>query len=254
MRFLRRSIVSGPGFFALTLALLFASVTDGTADPRRFATSFEHVDEFAGFYIVPQNYMGSASHDLSDDRVHSGRFAHRAWVTQANPSIRFRNTNHRAYPTIQLYTLEGGAFRTPVEVIFWVWLDMEIEEGEWFSLATLDHTTSDRWDPVLVNLSDEGFVHLMHTPTNGRGERSFQTDSIRFPQRQWVELSILLHFDRRAGYAEVRQDGQLVSAAPVRRGNGFLTQAHFGMYAPPTITNGVVYNDDLVIVEAAVEQ
>ena len=242
---------SGIGYVTgALLGLILLPVWQAGAEPRRYATGFEAIADFAGFYIVPQGHKGTTFQELSGEVVRSGRLAHKAWITGPNrPSSWFVNNNHRGYPTIQLYKLPGGGFRTPVRVVLWVWLDMEIAKGEWFSFATLDHTTSDTWDPVLVNLSDEGFVHLMHVPGNGRSEWSFQTDSIRFPQRQWVELRVELHFDKDAGYAAVWQDGQLVSRAPVRRGNGRLTQAHFGMYAPPSVTGGVVYNDDLTITE-----
>lgn len=221
------------------------------AEPRIFSTSFEAVTDFEAFYIVPQNHKGTASHDLSREVVRSGLFAHKGWVTAANPPNSWgRNNNHRGYPTIQLYKLPGGAFQTPANIEFWVWLDMELSKGQWFSFATLDHTTSNQWDPVLVNLSDEGFIHLMHVPTNQKSEWSFQTSTIKFPMKRWVKLSVTLHFDKNDGYAEVYQDGQLVSRAPVRRGNGMFTQAHFGLYAPPSVTNGVVFNDDLTIIEA----
>jgi len=235
-------------FVTLMVAALAAG--QGHTQGRTYATSFESVSEFSRFYIVPQNYMGTSSHDLSSEVVRSGRFSHKAWMTGPNPASRFwKNNNHRGYPTIQLYKLPKGAFKTPVKVVFWVWLDMDLSKGEWFSFATLDHTTSNRWDPVLVNLSDEGFVHLMHIPVNGDSNRTFQTDTIKFPMRQWVELTVLLHFDAKNGYARVFQNRELVSSGPVRRGDGWLTQAHFGLYAPPSMTEGVVFNDDLVITE-----
>ncbi len=219
---------------------------------RTYQTSFESVDDFAGFYIVPQDARPTASHDLTTEIVRSGRFSHKGWVTGPNwPSSRFVNNNHRGYPTIQLYKLEGGAFRTPVKIEFWVWLDMDLKPGEWFSFATLDHTMRDIWDPVLINLSDEGIVHLMHVPTNGRGITTYQNETLKFPFRQWVKLTAELHFDRDNGYAKVWQDDVLVSEAEVRRGNGLFTQAHFGLYAPPSIASGVIYNDDLVIREMA---
>ena len=233
------------------IGLIFSLYAGQTfAGPRVYSTSFEAVSDFDNFYIVPQNHKGTSSHELSRETVHSGEFAHKGWMTAANPASNWvRNNNHRAYPTIQLYKLPDGAFRTPVKIEFWVWLDMEFSDGEWFSFATLDHTTSDRWDPVLVNLSDEGFVHLMHVPTNGKGVHSFQTDTIKFPMRQWVKLGVVLHFDATDGYAEAYQDDQLVSRASVRKGDGLFTQAHFGLYAPPSMTSGVVFNDDLVITE-----
>jgi hypothetical protein len=221
---------------------------------RVFETGFESVDDFDGFYIVPQDHLNTASHEQSTEQVHSGLSSHKGWIYGSNPpSSLFVNNNHRGYPTVQLYKTPDGAYRTPVLIELWVWLDMPIAPGEWFSFATLDHTTSDTWDAVLINLSDDGFVHLMHVPTNGQGVRTFQTTTVKFPMRTWVKLTTCLHFDGTTGFAKVWQDGELVSTAEVRRGNGTLTQVHFGLYAPPSIATGVVYNDDLSIRERGCE-
>jgi hypothetical protein len=235
---------------------LILLVRDNTSIPRTlptlrtFQTSFEAVNDFSNFYIVPQNNMGSASHDLSSERKHTGNFSHKGWIYATNPpSTLTQSNNHRAYPTVQLYKTPGGAYKTPVLIEFWVWLDANLSPGEWLSFATLDHSTSDVWDAVLVNLSDHGFVHLMHVPRNGQGEYTYQTSTIKFPMKQWVKLTISLHFDGAHGYVKVWQDDQLVSSAEVKRGNGLLTQAHFGLYAPPSLSNGVMYNDDLIIKE-----
>jgi hypothetical protein len=42
----------------------------------------------------------------------------------------------------------------------------------------------------------------------------------------------------------------LVARAKVRGGHGVLEQAHFGMYAIPSLTTGRVCNDDLTITAA----
>jgi len=221
---------------------------------RTFQSSFESVNDFEGFYIVPQNHMNSASHDQSSEKTHTGKYSHKGWIYGTNPpSTSVQNNNHRAYPTIQLYKTPGGAYKTPVLIEFWVWLDVNLSPGEWFSFATLDYTTSDIWDAVLVNLSDQGFVHLMHVPYNGQGGHTYQTSTLKFPMKQWVKLTIALHFDRNHGYAKVWQDDQLVSSAEVKRGDGLFTQAHFGLYAPPSLSSGVIYNDDLIIKEGTGE-
>ena len=43
------------------------------------------------------------------------------------------------------------------------------------------------------------------------------------------------------------QDGTLTSAARIEGGTGTLEQAHFGLYAPPDLLAGTVFNDDLTI-------
>lgn len=224
---------------------------------RIFKTSFESVDDFKSFYIVPQNDKGSSSHELSTEQVRSGAYSHKGWVYKENtPSTLFVNNNHRGYPTIQLYKTKGGAYKTPVLVEFWVWLDMELSKGEWFSFATLDHTTADSWDAVLINLSDKKIVHTMHVPFVGQGKHIFQTTDIKFPMRKWVKLTACLDFDVNHGNIKVWQDDQLVSEAEIGKGraDGFLTQAHFGMYAPPSVSRSIIYNDDLVIKEGTCER
>lgn len=219
-------------------------------DLRTFASGFEQLSDFAGFHLTPQGHLGTTYHRQSEAQVRSGRYSHEAWIEGANPpSTLTVNNNHRGYPTVQLHKREGGSFRCPCEVELWVWLDMPLQAGEWFSFATFTGDSSDAWSrTVLVNLSDEGFVHLMHVPNQGEGSRLFQTDTVRFPQRQWVRLEISLDLARE-GRAVVYQDGVRVSEALVRGFDGELAQAHFGLYAPPSVASGRVFNDDLRIAE-----
>jgi hypothetical protein len=68
--------------------------------------------------------------------------------------------------------------------------------------------------------------------------------------RKWVHLSITIDFDPRQGRITVRQDDELVAGARVLGGHGRLEQAHFGIYASPSIATGKVCNDDLTITAA----
>ncbi|MBU6267397.1 MAG: hypothetical protein KGN34_07650 [Sphingomonadales bacterium] len=221
---------------------------------RTFTSSFETTKDFAGFYIVPEGYLKTSWHEKAADNVHSGHFAHKAWIRGANPpSTMFTNNNHRGYPTIQFQKTPGGVFHTPVDVVLWVWVDMKLQpragENEWFSFATFTNDRTDRWArTVLVNLSWDGFVHLMHVPRQGQQVRIFQTRQVKFPQRQWVKLRVHLDFGAN-GYAKVWQDGVLVSQARIDDMGGELAQAHFGLYAAPSVSSGTVYNDDLTIRE-----
>jgi hypothetical protein len=65
--------------------------------------------------------------------------------------------------------------------------------------------------------------------------------------RTWVHIEIRIDFDPRHGFIEVRQNDDLVARATVNGGHGRLEQAHFGMYAIPSLTAGTVCNDDLKI-------
>jgi hypothetical protein len=236
------------------LLTLVGSCKKKNLEKREFNTSFETVDDFIGFYLTPQGHKGTTYHELSDSIVHSGTYAHKAWITGANsPSTASENNNHRGYPTIQLQNTPDGSFVSPCYVTFWVWLDIDLQEStsggedDWFSFATFTDDESDNWDrTVLVNLSHDGFVHLQHVPKQGEQEHEFQTSSLPFPQQEWVELKVYLDLSN-GGYAKVWQNGELVSHANVKKTKNRLSQAHFGMYCSPQITSGVVYNDDLTI-------
>jgi len=239
--------------FSLLLLFVQISCVKTVTKKTIFETSFETIDDFNGFYLTPQNDKGTSFHELSDSIVHSGNFSHKAWINGANePSTTFTNNNHRGYPTIQLYKTEGS-YESPCYITFWVWLDIDLEttntseEDNWFSFATLSSDATDKWKrTVLVNLSKEGIIHLQHVPKQGKQEHIFQTNSIYFPQKEWVELKIFIDFSKN-GYAKVWQNGELVSHANVKNVKNRLSQAHFGMYCPPQLTTGVVYNDDLII-------
>jgi hypothetical protein len=231
-----------------------ASEPPGGTPARVFQTSFESIDEFRPFWQEPQNHMRSASHAISAERARTGKYAHKGWIYAANATSPFSNTNHRGYPTIQLHKLPGGGFRTPCLVEFWVWLDAAIGRGQWFSFATLSADASDSWRrTVLLNLGSEGWPHLMHVPDQGQKSWSYQNTSVRFPMREWVHLVIYLDLDPRRGFVSAWMNGTLVSESRVVGGHGRLEQAHFGLYAAPSITSGVVYNDDLVIRELVTE-
>jgi len=240
-------------FLLIVFSVFFSCKKEIITEKRTFTTSFESVEDFSGFYITPQGYLETSFHELSDSIVHTGTYSHKAWITGINPqSTTFTNNNHRGYPTIQFQKTDDGPFITPCYVTFWVWLDMELnastndDEDDWFSLATFTDDESDNWSrTVLVNLNYDGFVHLQHVPKQGMQEHIFQTDKIKFPQREWVEIKVYLDFDE--GYAKVWQNGELVSYAEVKNINNKLAQAHFGLYCPPQMSSGIVFNDDLTI-------
>ena len=224
-------------------------------EKKMFQTSFETIDDFSGFYKTPQGHLGPTFHELSDSIVHSGKYSHKAWIDGANPPSITENNNHRGYPTIQLNKTLGGSFKSPCYITFWVWLDMDLkgsttgEEDDWFSFATFTDDESDNWDrTILINLSHDGYVHLQNVPKQNEQEHEFQTSSITFPQKEWVELKIYLDLSNE-GYAKVWQNGQLVSHAKIGNITNKLSQVHFGLYCSPQLMNGTVYNDDLIIKE-----
>ena len=251
-------------FVLIFFCLLFMGCDKGAnvspeSTNKEFVSSFESVDDFADFFITPQGHLGTTYHELSDSIVHNGNFAHRAWINGSNPPSITTNNNHRGYPTIQFQKTSKGVFKTPCYVTIWVWLDIELqesnsgEEDDWFSFATFTDDESDNWNrTVLVNLSHDGFVHLQGTTGQGKQDHLFRTSDATFPKREWVELKIYLDF-REEGYAKVWQNGELVAHAQIGNIENKLSQAHFGMYSPPQLTQGMVFNDDLLIKEVESE-
>jgi hypothetical protein len=163
---------------------------------------------------------------------------------------------------VQFHKMPGGAYDCPCTLRLHAWLDMPLDEpGEWFSFVTLARNPSDQfWDAVTVNVSAPnpapgtvagGVLHMQHVPTIGLREPWFQSSTVQFPAQQWVEITMYFDMNSTNGWGAVWQDGELVSVAPIRGGTGKLEQAHFGLYAHHAVASGVVYNDDLEIVEDA---
>ncbi len=221
---------------------------------RTYQTSFESLSEFSNFYSVPLNYQSAATHSLSSEQKVSGSLSHKASITSIGPSCVFPfNCNHKAYPTIQLHKLPTGGFKTPVLIEFSVYLDMNLSSSnDWFSFATYSADASDSWRRViLVNTDSKSKAYLMHVPLHGQSNLTFQTTSLNFPQRQWVKLKTCLDLNPIGGEAKVWQDEVLISTSKVSGGCGVLEQAHFGLYASPSLSSGTVYNDDLSIREVS---
>jgi hypothetical protein len=259
---------------------------------RVYRTGFESTDDFFGSYVEASGHLGSTFHQLDEVQVHGGKRSHHAWITGANPVQPPANTSHRGYPTFQFQRLPDGPFVDRVLVELWVWLDVALaplEGQEWFSFATVTSYADAAWPRVLtLNLDAAGHLYLMHVPGQSQSVHDlFQSDTIAFPQRRWVRLSLLVDYTAAnahgSPYAAAWQDGQLVSAArfdprvdpasvprelwpPCLAGwdgqaiedaearchlvyRGGLVQAHFGMYAAPLLAAGTVFNDDLVVYE-----
>jgi hypothetical protein len=213
---------------------------------------FESAAESQGWYVTPQTAL--THHGLSSDVVKRGTFAHKAWVTGANSA----NTepdgpNHRGYPTIQLNQRPRGCV-TPCLMDLWVWEDIPLKPGEWFSVATVSASTGTAWLAQTVNVGSEGWLHTQHVPAPGKSNWVWQRKDLKFPARRWVRVRILVDYRPDGGAIAVWQNGALMSVAPIdptldRNGLGVLNQIHFGMYTPPPIASGVIYNDALVISE-----
>jgi hypothetical protein len=217
---------------------------------RVFKTGFERDADLAGFYVTPQSPL--TRHEVQSGNAHRGRRSHVAWLTGATGTEPVDGPNHRGYPTIQLQRRPAGPCVSPCLIQFWARVDgFALDPGEWLSLATLSPDASNRWSRVItVNVGWEGWLHLFHVPDQGIGQRALQRTDKPFPRGRWVRITTWLDLDPVHGAAAVWQNGVLMSAARVRGGDGTLDQLHFGLYAPPSLTSGVVRNDDLAVFRA----
>ena len=162
-----------------------------TGPKRTFETSFETFDDFNRFYIVPLGNYDS-NEELSSEKVIDGKYAHKAWILKArdinNDGLIY--LPHRAYPTIQLQKTTHGIFRTPCLLSLWVYLDINLIDrpkgsiDDWFSFITLTPDQSDSWTrTVVVNITPDGYVKLVHVPDQGEQNRIFQADLINDPNK-----------------------------------------------------------------------
>jgi hypothetical protein len=212
-----------------------------------FKTGFEREKDLARFYVTPQSAL--TRHEVRRGSAHRGRRAHVAWLTGALGSEPVDGPNHRGYPTIQLQKTPSGACSTPCLVQLWARINKwDLQRGEWLSLATFSADPSNRWSRVItVNVGWEGWLHLFHVPDHGIAQRKLQRTDVPFPSGRWVRITVWLNLDAKHGAAAVWQDGRLMSAARVRGGDDTLDQMHFGLYAPPSVTHGVVRTDDVAV-------
>jgi len=235
-----------------------------------FTTSFEDIAEFTsrGYYIE-----GGSSYDsgqaLTPENKVDGLVSNKAWPLFAraldNDGEGILYKPHRAYPTVQMFKDSGGTgtFVGPCLLSMYVHLDMTLKDrtgiDDWLSLVTLCCDPSVNWSrTVLCNLTTDGYLRLVHVPTQGLQVHTYQMNSsidvnriYRCPQKTWFRLDMYCDFTVTTGKAIIWQDGIRVSEAPVTDGNGTLAQVHCGLYCAAMVDHGYVYNDKLRIMEVA---
>jgi hypothetical protein len=163
------------------------------------------------------------------------------------------------------------------------------EGKSWFSLATFTSYDDTQWyRAYLINVDSNYKVHLMHVPTQGKSNPDIYHDTkVLLPKRTWSKITAFIDYSKKNRFDSpiiaVWQDGILVTASrfndrvdPMKVPlellpeclNGWdkwdvdsaedmcklkyergLSQMHFGLYAPPLLSNGVIYNDDLSVIE-----
>ena len=183
--------------------------------------------------------------DASGEPVYSGRHSYRGWIeAQASES-------HRAYPVIHTDV------PTPLVNTFMVYLDADYSQmtsPEWIHFGTWGNERDEgggTWALHTMSVQ-EGRLHFAHTSPFG-GEYIGPSPQPEFPVRQWVRLTVYLHYQGSDGFVQVWQDGVPVLRAQVARLGDHpgtnLSRAHWGMYANSDVDHGVQYNDDIGIWE-----
>jgi len=152
---------------------------------RTFLSSFENLNDFSGFYIVPAEQYAS-NQTLATDKVYDGAYSHKAWISGPRDSTNDGPiySPHRAYPTIQFQKSTAGGFRTPCLISFWVYLDMTLQSrpgtSDWFSFATFTSDSSDAWTrTVTVNINPDRYIRLVHVPGQTDQQYLYQATSFR---------------------------------------------------------------------------
>lgn len=258
----------------------------GIQRESKYANSFEAVEDFDGHYIVPQNHKGTASHTLDKNKVTNGGFSHKGWLYghnrkgenhRAYPTFQMKKTDLGIVDTLVLIEIDVW-----VDVDL-----KAAPDEHWFSLATYTSYADQYWSrSYLVNIDKDYRLHLMHVPEHDRSQPDiFQTKELALPRSRWVRLTTLIDYSKENRFYSpiiaVWQGDELVSASRFNdrinpynidssdypkclnswagasiseaeelcglHYKGGLAQMHFGLYAPPFLSRGEVYNDHLVV-------
>jgi hypothetical protein len=183
--------------------------------------------------------------DASGEPVYRGGHSYRGWIE--GPA----SESHRAYPVLHTDV------PTPLVNTFMVYLDADYSQmssPEWIHFGTWGNQRDEgggTWALHTMSVQ-EGRLHLAHTSPFG-GVYIGPSPQPDFPVRQWVRLTVYLHYEGSDGFVQVWQDGVPVLLANVSRLEDHpgtnLSRAHWGMYAHPDVSDGVQYNDDIGIWE-----
>lgn len=237
--------------------------------------TFPHasLDEFDGFYITPTPRYSSHEHELTSEVGRDD--THRAWMYADNTARPESDKNHRAYPTIQIQNISGKTegFNPYALIDFECKVDVDlvdVTDKDWVSLATWETYSDNTWPrATLLNIDKDYGYHLQHLHQTGDSHPA--TGRVTMTQGAWTRIVILLCFERHPGasldsWVYAWADGTLVAqsswtnrysgateAANSITHFGGLTQFHAGLYAPPALDDGQVWNDNLYISQLSLQ-
>ncbi len=214
---------------------------------RTFKTNFTSVDEFPDFYIVPPG-----DYDTIHSLKSSPQPYHHAEIVKAR-DIDNESTPeylpHRGYQAYQFHKLPDGGFVKPTVTSLFVRVGASLKTlpgiDDWISLFTMSTDSSDNWTrTILVNLSADGYLRLVHVPDQGQQIYVYQNSQplLKFPKNRWVRLDLFLDVSSVVKQAILFQEGKVVSKASLINVSPILQQAHFGLYASARLPYGYVDN------------
>lgn len=163
-----------------------------------------------------------------------------------------KKPGQRPYP---LKTWEVGQVVTPAVIKYHAWIDFnqgKLDNDTWIHYAT--YSCNKIWD-----------VHTMVQFVTGKNEIAkmitvdYEKPALPMPKKQWVEMVDYMDYSQKPGVVARWLNGKLlgvgsggnVKLSPKTKkqksicGTSSLTQAHWGMYAPDRLDNGVQYNDNI---------
>jgi len=183
-------------------------------------------------------------HRGTGEPVFNGNYSYKGWITRSSPQ------NHRAYPGIHIDA------PTPLINSFMVYLDADytrMNQLEWIHLGTWGNhdptSKSGKWALHTISVRD-GKLEFAHVKPF-HGEYIGPSEQAKFPTRQWVRMTIYMHYQGNTGFVQAWQDGVPTLRALISQLEQFpgtrLRTAHWGMYASGTLDHGIQYNDDIRI-------
>ncbi len=207
------------------------------AAPLEWSAPSASQAEFAGNWIEPNTaFCQSEWISGPDGRYHRGRIL--------KPNL--PGTTHRAYPTWQFGKTIGRFGPATVSFDFRYWVP-PMDSTQWLSLLTLARKNDDAdWDPVCVNVNQQGDLYIMHAPAHGQ-----QVYTILGPTKlekdKWYHMDVDVDF-RASGYVVVSIDGRARLSAPFNGALG-LEAGHAGMYAEGSLPGGYIDNSNIIVRE-----
>jgi len=164
-----------------------------------------------------------------------------------------------------------------------------VDGKNWFSIATFTSYDDKHWArSYLINIDKNYRLHLAHVPIHAVSSPDiFMTRDVPFPRAQWVRVTAFIDYTKNNRFSTpiivLWQDGQLISASSLvihmdpeslaegeypeclqtwdnvdvsqaellcgLKSTRGLAQMHFGLYTPPLLSSGVIYNDELTVSE-----